>query len=188
MKRSLLLLALPLMVSLSACAADAEDEDGGDVGDSTSALSNPCKLSRSQIAAGAGSAARQRAIQRGFGWLDANVAYSQSKYYASYRTDCSGFISMAWELGTSYTTANFISGGGQSYRLGGFNELIPGDAIVRRSNGAGHIVMFLGWNDASKSSACVLEQASTALDMEFRTRSTSSLRSSGYRAIRAEKF
>ena len=33
-----------------------------------------------------------------------------------------------------------------------------------------------------------LEQSSTALDMEYGTRTVSSLRNSGYKAIRADKF
>ena len=48
--------------------------------------------------------------------------------------------------------------------------------------------MFLGWNDKAKSEACVLEQASTALDMQFRTRTAASLRSGGYKPIRADKL
>jgi hypothetical protein len=48
--------------------------------------------------------------------------------------------------------------------------------------------MFLGWNDAQKRGACVLEQASTASDMQFRVRTTASLKSGGYKAIRANKL
>jgi hypothetical protein len=48
--------------------------------------------------------------------------------------------------------------------------------------------MFLGWNDRAHSGACVLEQASTASDMQFRVRTTASLRNGGYKAIRADKL
>ena len=34
----------------------------------------------------------------------ANVPYSQTRYYAGYRTDCSGFVSMCWALPSSYNT------------------------------------------------------------------------------------
>ena len=57
-------------------------------------------MARASILASA-SSSRRRAMERGFTWLDADVAYSQAKYYKGYRTDCSGFVSMAWELGTS---------------------------------------------------------------------------------------
>ena len=87
-----------------------------------------------------------------------------------------------------YTTADFSTGGGQSGPIGSYSKLLPGDALVHRSNGSGHIVLFLGWNDAAHSAACVLEQASTASDMQFRARSASSLTAGGYKAIRADKL
>lgn len=193
MRRLRLAFIAPLVFALGplGCLADTDGE--GDEGDdeltaeTEEALSTACSISRSQILASV-SGGRETAVRRGFSWYDANVPYSQSRYHGGYRTDCSGFISMAWQLGTSYTTASFISGGGESFPLGSYDALRPGDALVRRSNGAGHIVMFLGWNNSAKTSACVIEQNSTALDMEFGTRTTSSLRSGGYKAIRADKF
>jgi hypothetical protein len=50
------------------------------------------------------------------------------------------------------------------------------------------MVLFLGWDDPGRSRACVLEQNGTADDMEWGTRSVSSLRSGGYKAIRADRF
>ncbi len=48
------------------------------------------------------------ATVRADSWVSAHVSYSQSRYYSnkygSYRTDCSGFVSMAWGLNSSYTT------------------------------------------------------------------------------------
>src|SRR5687767_7568992 len=130
----LLPLGLTALLSTAACSAGADDDEGdvGDLGSASEALSSPCAISRAKILSSV-SGARKRAIERGFGWLDAGVPYSQSKYRAGYRTDCSGFVSMCWELGTSYTTANFISGGGQSFALGSYDTLVPGDALVRRA-------------------------------------------------------
>ena len=34
--------------------------------------------------------------------VDAPVKYSQKKYYAGYRTDCSGYVSMAWKDGIGF--------------------------------------------------------------------------------------
>jgi hypothetical protein len=48
--------------------------------------------------------------------------------------------------------------------------------------------LFLGWNDAAHTAACVLEEASTASDMQFRTRTVSSLKASSFKPIRADKF
>ena len=189
MMRAALVLPLLTAFALTACASEIDPADlNGDTGETSSAIStSSCKLSRSTILASA-AGGRRTAIERGFGWLDAQVPYSQSAYKASYRTDCSGFVSMCWQLGTSYTTADFSAGGGKSGPIGAYSKLLPGDALVRRSNGAGHIVLFLGWNDSSHSAACVLELASTASDMQFRARSASSLTAGGFKAIRADKF
>ena len=116
------------------------------------------------------------------------MPYSQSRSRGGYRTDCSGFVSMVWQLDRSYTTASFVSGGGESHLLGSYSDLLPADGLVYRSGGSGHAVIFLGWNDAKHTSACVLEQASTASDMQFRTRTASSLRSAGFKAFRADSL
>ena len=184
------LLALPLLaaLALAACASEALPDDAGDIGELDSAITtSSCRLSRSAILSSV-TGARRTAITRGFTWYDAHVPYSQSAYHGGYRTDCSGFVSMCWQLGTSYTTANFSTAGGQSELLGSYSSLVPGDALVRRSGTHGHIVLFLGWDDAAHSAACVLEQASTASDMQFRQRTKASLTASGFRAVRADRF
>jgi hypothetical protein len=187
--RSLLVLPLLAAFALAACTSEMPGVIEGDVGetDSSALTITSCNLSRSSILANS-TGGRHTAIERGFGWLDAQVPYSQSSYHAGYRTDCSGFVSMCWQLGTSYTTADFYSGGGQSEPIGSYDSLVPGDALVYRSGGSGHIVLFLGWNDSAHGAACVLEQASTASDMQFRARTTSSLKASAFKAIRADKL
>jgi hypothetical protein len=177
-------LLVPLLFVSVACSA-SDEGDAGDSESSGDALTSGCSMSRSEILSST-SAGRRRAIERGFGWLDENVPYSQTGNNDGYRTDCSGFISMCWELSQSFTTVDFYSGGGESQRLEEYDDLLPGDALVRRGSGSGHMVLFLGWNDTAKKGACVLEEASKELDMEFRVRTTSSLRSGGYRAIRAD--
>jgi hypothetical protein len=183
------------LLVFTGCSADSAESDantdpnGGDVGETgetAEALTSSCKLSRAQIL-GSVAGGRREAIERGFEWFDDHVPYSQSRTHEGYRTDCSGFVSMCWKTGTSYTTASFI-GGAASSSLGSYGGLEPADALVYRSGSHGHIVLFLGWNDTAHSSACVLEQASTATDMQFRARSTASLKASGFKAIRADKF
>jgi hypothetical protein len=34
------------------------------------------------------------------------LTFSQSAYYEGYRTDCSGYVSMGWQLSTSYWTGS----------------------------------------------------------------------------------
>lgn len=196
--KSLRLLLVIVVVAAGplACTVDArpdpseDDGDPGDedaVGDTAEALRTRCSITRGEILASV-TGARRTAIERGFAWWDAQVPYSQARTYHGYRTDCSGFVSMAWQLGTSYTTAEFASGAAPSHAIGSYASLVPGDALVRRRNGSGHITLFLGWNDAGHRSACVLEEANTALDMELGTRSASSLSAGGYRAIRADEL
>jgi hypothetical protein len=186
---ALALSLVTLLAPLGCASANDGDSDHGDdeVAASADQLSTACTKSRSQITAGA-SGGRLRAVERGFNWYDANVSYSQSRSFEGYRTDCSGFISMCWELGTSYSTETFSAGDGEAEILGSYDGLEPGDALVKRQNGSGHIVLFLGWNDTAHSSACVIEESSAALDMEFGSRTTSSLHASGYRALRADKL
>lgn len=170
---------LPVLLVTFACSPAAPEQTGGN----SAAVSAGCTASRADILAGT-SAARQNAIQRGFAWLDDNVPYSQSASHEGYRTDCSGFVSMCWELGTSTDTAALYAGGTYDSDLASWDDLLPADALVHRSNGAGHVVLFLGW-EPGKTGVCVLEQASTASDMQFRVRSLASLQSQGFKPIRA---
>jgi hypothetical protein len=185
------LFTLPLTIAIGATGCASETAaDGDDSGDepvsSVSDALTACQLTRAKILSSV-SGARRTAIERGFTWLDEDVYYSQASSYKGYRRDCSGFISMCWQLGQSYTTASFIGDGAAWDRLSSFDSLKPGDALVRWSNDAGHIVMFLGWNPGGQS-ACVLEMASMEADMEYGARSRSSLTSSGYRPITSSKF
>ncbi|MCC6903051.1 MAG: hypothetical protein IT377_29040 [Polyangiaceae bacterium] len=188
MRTTQIVIAFATLVGTAACGVDTEPPAVGDVGDNSGqSLKVACNLSRETILSGT-AGGRKAAIERGFTWYDAQVPYSQSSQHEGYRTDCSGFVSMCWELGTSYTTADFIADSGSWSSLGSFDDLAPADAMVYRKNGAGHIMMFLGWNDVGKTEACVLEQASTADDMQFRARTVDSLISGGYHAIRASKL
>lgn len=185
-------LAVSLFTVGASLGCTVQPQENGDPGDETSSsaeqgLAASCGLSRSQIIASV-SGGRRTAIERGFSWYDAHVPYSQSRYHQGYRTDCSGFVSMAWELGTSFTTADFIDGSGDDTLLPSYASLLPGDALVHRSGGQGHVVLFVGWSDHGHSSACVIEEESTRLGMQFHTRSTSSLHGGSYHAIRADKF
>ena len=58
---------------------------------------------------GNGGVTRSEAIDRAQAWVDAKVPYSQTSYYQGYRQDCSGYVSMAWELSQSYVTQDFPS-------------------------------------------------------------------------------
>lgn len=184
--RTLLVAGLASLFGLAiGCSAPATDDSGAS---STAAVSShDCQMSREEILASV-SGSRRTAIERGFRWLDARVPYSQSRVREGYRTDCSGFISMCWGLDRSYTTPYFANGTAHDDMLRSYEDLQPADALVYRSGTHGHIVLFLGWDDDAHTSACVLEQASTKSDMQFRARSTSSLHSAGYHPVRADRL
>lgn len=87
---------------------------------------------------------QSRILQRAKAWVDARVPYNQLASYGSpaYRMDCSGFISMAWELGTSFVTATL-----PHTVVNNPDDLLPGDAINNKKwANEGHVVMFVQWS------------------------------------------
>lgn len=95
------------------------------------------------------------ALARAQQWVDEGVMYSFSPNYAGYRTDCSGLVSWAWQLGAPGHTTYSLGGGpsddGASYVIA-WDELAPGDALNYPGNvsaGTGHVMLFAGWADAA---------------------------------------
>jgi cell wall-associated NlpC family hydrolase len=97
--------------------------------------------------------AQQRAtiLKRAEVWINAKVPYgiydndSNNDYQDGYRTDCSGFVSYAWQLQKpGLDTTSFVKNG---YAVDvSIEELQPGDALNNnRSDTAGHMVLFVGW-------------------------------------------
>ncbi|MFW3469925.1 RICIN domain-containing protein [Streptomyces microflavus] len=107
-----------------------------------------------QIAAGAapatgGPVTRQEVIQRAQSWVDRKVPYSTAGSSRgpddtgrTWRTDCSGFVSMTWRLPASETTRTLPRLTKQISR----SELRPGDIL----NSPEHVVLFGGWIDQAK--------------------------------------
>jgi len=81
---------------------------------------------------------RSTMISRAQAWVDAHVPYNQGGYYQGYREDCSGFVSMAWELKTSLTTQTLPT---VSHPISK-GDLQPGDVLL---DTAEHVVIFGGW-------------------------------------------
>lgn len=94
---------------------------------------------------------RPEVIKRANHWIKKKVRYSQSGYYQGYRRDCSGFVSMAWKLKSSYTSSSIRS---RARRISA-SRLKPGDA-VRRS---GHVEIFGGWKSKRKRLYYALEES-----------------------------
>ncbi len=97
---------------------------------------------------------RSQALIRAQSWIDARVPYSQSachnNQYGSYRTDCSGMVSMAWGLRQSYTTSDIHLVSHTIARA----DLQPGDALNKPGS---HMGLFVGWADAAKTRPIVRE-------------------------------
>jgi hypothetical protein len=89
-------------------------------------------------------------------WLNPCVPYSQSSYHAGtdgvkYRQDCSGYVSMAWQLGTSQTTSTLA----QYSKKIGKADLQSGDILL---NAGEHTLIFDKWTDSSKTKYWTYEQ------------------------------
>lgn len=86
-------------------------------------------------------------------WVDAQVGYSQTEtftnQYGTYRTDCSGYVSMIWALPSSLTTRTLPAVAHQISK----NELASGDILLFRGGGGleGHVVMFDKWANEART-------------------------------------
>lgn len=84
-------------------------------------------------------------------WLNPPVPYSQSSYYNGYRQDCSGYVSMAWQLDTSATTWTIPNYAHQIDK----SELASGDVLLNIDE---HVLIFDSWVDGSQSQYWAYEQ------------------------------
>jgi hypothetical protein len=123
---------------------------------------------------------RSTALMRAQSWLSNPVPYNQSackaNQYGSYRTDCSGFVSMAWGASRSRTTRDID----QITHPIGWTELRPADAVNAFDN---HVVMFVRWVDAAKTRMLIVEQAG-GVGTQSREVNVATLQSGGYAPIR----
>ncbi|QFZ21636.1 NlpC/P60 family protein [Saccharothrix syringae] len=122
-----------------------------------SALSAPADDPSSLMACGTypedRTTSRQEALDRAQTWLDDQVTYSQQSChensYGRYRTDCSGYVSMAWGLDHSRATTDLAEVSREIPR----EELMPGDAL----NSPGHVALFVRWEDGARTRPVVRE-------------------------------
>jgi len=98
---------------------------------------------------------RPEVLKRANSWIKKRVQYSQSSYYHGYRRDCSGFVSMAWKLKTSYTSSDI----GTRARKISWRRLKPGDAVRR----PGHVEIFAGWKNKRRHQYWALEESTWGL-------------------------
>ncbi|MFD9414523.1 peptidoglycan-binding protein [Streptomyces goshikiensis] len=102
---------------------------------------------------------RATIINRAKLWLDAEVPYSMSEYWTDgYRQDCSGYVSMVWNLGSNEWTGSLDQFATKITKA----DLLPGDMLLFHNpsdptNGS-HVVIFGGWVDETQTHYIAYEQ------------------------------
>ncbi len=117
-------------------------------------------------------------LDRAFDWIHRAVPYCQCVNGAggSYRTDCSGFVSMVWDLpAPGHTTYSFAGGPWDDHvsNVISADQLRIGDAMNypgSPSAGTGHIVLFGGWLNDAHSQFCSLEESHSGTPARVITR------------------
>ncbi|MFF0423721.1 peptidoglycan-binding protein [Streptomyces sp. NPDC004520] len=102
---------------------------------------------------------RSEIINRAKKWVAAEVPYSMEKYWSDgYRQDCSGYISMAWNLSSNEWTGSLDRFAVRIDRT----ELQPGDILLFHNPDSptrgSHVVIFGGWTDYTHTSYIAYEQ------------------------------
>lgn len=98
---------------------------------------------------------RKAVIARAKTWTSVHVPYSQTDWLKNYRTDCSGFVSMAWGLDRSYVTWSLPE---VAVRIDK-EDLQPGDIILNLQR---HVIIFAGWADKAHTRYVGMEQVGGA--------------------------
>jgi hypothetical protein len=94
-------------------------------------------------------------VSRAQRWVTLGIPYNQASYFEGYRQDCSGLVSMAWDLGTSAVTSTLRNYATYIYK----DQLQPGDVINNQGIGnAGHVVLFKQWLNADRTLFKALEE------------------------------
>ncbi|MDX5569849.1 peptidoglycan-binding protein, partial [Streptomyces sp. ID05-04B] len=106
---------------------------------------------------------RSDIIGRAREWVSAQVPYNMSGYWwDGYRQDCSGFVSMAWNLPHNEWTGSLHQFGTRISK----EELRPGDILLFHNPSdpekGSHVVLFGGWTDYTHSYYVVYEQTRPA--------------------------
>ncbi|MEU6016032.1 peptidoglycan-binding protein [Streptomyces sp. NPDC047515] len=102
---------------------------------------------------------RAAIINRAKKWVAAQVPYSMNKYWSDgYRQDCSGYVSMAWNLPGNEWTGSLAKFGQRITR----EALQPGDILLFHNPadpGKGsHVTIFGGWTDYTHTHYTAYEQ------------------------------
>ncbi|WP_075029154.1 peptidoglycan-binding protein [Streptomyces mirabilis] len=102
---------------------------------------------------------RAAIINRAKKWVASRVPYSNTEYWPDgYRQDCSGFVSMAWNLPGNEWTGSLSSFGVRISR----DQVQPGDMLLFHNaadpQDGSHVVLFGGWSDYTRTYYLAYEQ------------------------------
>ncbi|UYQ62288.1 peptidoglycan-binding protein [Streptomyces peucetius] len=102
---------------------------------------------------------RAEIINRAKRWVNAKVPYSMTKYWSDgYRQDCSGYVSMAWNLAKNEWTGSLAQFGDRIMR----EDLQAGDILLFHNpadpTGGSHVTIFGGWTDYTHTYYTAYEQ------------------------------
>lgn len=123
-------------------------------------------------------------------WVDNHVPYHRRATYPdpqgrAYRTDCSGYVSMAWHLPESALTSTLT---GYAVQLPGLDSLRRGDAVDNTGNTGSwaeeHAVLFDRWADAAHTRALVYSEGRPGTAAAHETYTRGYLTANGYVAYR----
>lgn len=134
---------------------------------------------------GGGSISRAAIIQRADSWVADSVRYctgqSYRNQYGTYRTDCSGFVAMAWGLSTEFATGTVRQYSGLPLDFDfAWSSLQRGDAIIKEGS---HVMLFYDWIDAPHTMYVVQEPSYP--DHTYKSpNSVQNLQSQGYTTMR----
>ncbi|MGW2839874.1 peptidoglycan-binding protein [Streptomyces sp. NPDC001493] len=106
---------------------------------------------------------RSEIIARAKTWVAAKVPYDMEKFWSDgYRQDCSGYVSMAWDLGGNEWTGSLSSYGTRIAR----SQLEPGDILLFHNpadpNKGSHVTIFGGWTNSAHTQYMAYEQTPPA--------------------------
>ncbi|MEU9075901.1 hypothetical protein ACFYUY_19455 [Kitasatospora sp. NPDC004745] len=144
-------------------------------------------------AAPGGTVTRSQAVARAQDWVNKAVPYSPNGLVSPYgwwadaetggryRQDCSGLVSMAWQLTDSLNTNSLVN---VSTRIG-LDDLQPGDAL---NNIDTHTALFVGWTDGSHNAANIIEEWSRSGPTRARVMNRSEINSRHFYAYRYNRI